>query len=166
MKSTPVMGESSIVLTFKGISCPISKKLVQKRTRIKTINPQNNKTVTSVWIYNRGMTCQERRNRVNQRGSQIFRKNKLAIERFFRSPLALMFWRWFWRSLAVQRRILRSPGVFSARATLQRGVVERRGGPCPLFLRNIWNENFDFHVFESLQFVFRRKTFSGFWKTL
>ena len=47
MKSTPVMGESSIVLTFKGISCPISKKLVQKRTRIKTINPQNNKTVTS-----------------------------------------------------------------------------------------------------------------------
>ena len=122
MKSTPVMGESSIVLTFKGISCPLSKKLVQKRTRIKTINPQNNKTVTSVWIYNREMTCQERRNRVNQRGSQIFRKNKLAIERFFRSPLALMFWRWFWRSLAVQRRILRSPGVFSARATLQRGL--------------------------------------------
>ena len=33
-----------------------------------------------------------------------------------------MFWRWFWRSLAVQRRILRSPGVFSARATLQRGL--------------------------------------------
>ena len=48
MKATPVMGESSIVLTFKGITCPVSKKLVQKRTRIKTINPQNNKTVTSV----------------------------------------------------------------------------------------------------------------------
>ena len=170
MKGAPVMGEYSFVCGFKGVFSLISKKLVQKRTRIKTINPQNNTTVTSVWNHNREMTCQELRNHVNWRGKLDLSQKQIgnwAILRFFPCPNVLkLFLAFFGGS---NKNTAKPRFIFSGSKATAR-VVERREGQYYLFLRKIRNRNFDFHVFESFQFVFRKEHFlvfqKHFWNTL